>query len=124
MTRACAIVVMALVTTLHSRRFQEIDEGEAHHARAAVRHARDPAGVCRDAPRSLQEASSDGTPPCGGLGLADADPVERADGVPALTTEARVWPCRSRRGSANHERGEAGGDQFWVAHEDEPLQSG
>src|SRR5215471_723219 len=45
-----------------------------------------------DGPRPPQEASSDGTLSCGGLGLADADPDERLDRASASTTEARLWP--------------------------------
>src|SRR5215813_4945398 len=107
---------MALVTTLHSHRSQEIDEGEAHPLLAAVhreaRHARDPAGAAGDGPRLS-------TGP--GLGLADADPDERADGAPAPPEEARVWPYRSRRGPADHPGGEARGDQFRLVHQDESL---
>src|SRR5215470_19633835 len=107
---------MALVTTLHSRPSQEIDEEEAQPARAPVpreaRHARDPAGVAQDGPRLSAGP---------GLGLADADPDELADRAPAPPEEARLWPCGSRRGSADPARGEARGDQLRLVHQDEPL---
>src|SRR5262249_13932178 len=110
---------MALVTTLHSRRSQEIDEEEAHPARAAVprkaRHARDPAGASRDGPRS----------PVGpGLGLADADPHERQDRAPARAREARVRPRRPGGSTAAHAGGEGGGDQVRRVPEAEPVQGG
>src|SRR5215472_16932863 len=85
-------------------------------ARAPVpreaRHARDPAGAARDGPRL--SAGPD-------LGLADADPDECADGAPAPTTEARLWPCGSRRGSADPAGGEARGDQLRLVHQDKSL---
>src|SRR5262249_26928703 len=74
-----------------------------------------------DGPRPPQEASSDGPWSCGGLGLADADPDERLDRASASTTEARLWPCRPQRGSADHARGEAGEDQLRLVHQDESL---
>src|SRR5215468_1153846 len=108
---------MELVTTLHSRRLEKIHEGEVHPALAPVlrdaRHARDPA----DDP--AQERSR---PPQGpGAGLADTYPDERAYGAPAPTTEARLWPCGSRRGSADPAGGEARGDQLRLVHQDKSL---
>src|SRR5215831_8579736 len=105
---------MTPVTTLRSRRSQEIDEAQL--ARPPVprkaRHARDPAGAARDGPRLSASP---------GLGLADADPDERSDGAPASAPEASAWPCRPRRGPADHPGGEARGDQLRLVHQDEPL---
>src|SRR5215831_5723289 len=88
--RPCAIVVMALVTTLNSLRSQEIRrEGGPSRARAPVprkaRHARYPAGLAQDGPRRSAGP---------GLGLADADSDERPDRAPARAREARVRPRR------------------------------
>src|SRR5215472_17692797 len=111
---------MVLVTTLHSGRSKEIDEEEAHRARASVprkaRHARDPA----DDP--AQERSRPRQGP--GAGLADTCPDERAHGAPSPAAKARLWPCRSQRGSAADERGQTGEDQLRLAHQDEPLSRG
>src|SRR5215467_13618478 len=57
-------------------------------------------------------------------GADDADPDERADGAPAPTAKARVWPCRPRRGSAADERSQTGEDQLRLVHQDEPLSHG
>src|SRR5262249_5886673 len=95
---------MTLVTTLHSRRSQEIHEGEAeaHPPRAPVprkaRHARDPADVAQDGPRLSAGP---------GLGLADTDPDERADGArkpvygPAAREEVRRILREAKREGIN-----------------------
>src|SRR5262249_38963838 len=54
----------------------------------------------------------------------DADRDEGADGAPAPTAKARVWPCRPRRGSAADERSQTGEDQLRLVHQDEPLSHG
>src|SRR5262249_49923175 len=107
---------MALVTTLHSHRSQEIDEGEAHPLLASVhreaRHARDPDGPTQEesrCPRGL------------GLGLADADPDERPDRAPARARKARVRPRRPGGSAAAYAGGEARGDQLRLVHQDESL---
>ena len=41
--------------------------------------------------------------------------------LPPLPREARLWPCRSRRGSADPAGGEARGDQLRLVHQDESL---
>src|SRR5215813_12443812 len=88
-------------------------------ARAPVprkaRHARDPAGAARDGPRLSAGP---------GLGLADADPVERAHGAPAPAREAGPWPRRAGGSSTDHPGGEARGDQFRLVHQEEPVQGG
>src|SRR5262249_20623568 len=49
---------------------------------------------------------------------------ELSDGAPASAPEASAWPCRPRRGPADHARGEAGEDQLRLAHQAEPAPRG
>src|SRR5215469_264756 len=110
---------MRLVTTLNSplprnsKRRRPIARAPRYPRKA--RHARYPAGLAQDGPRRSAGP---------GLGLADADPDECAHGAPAPTAKARLWPCRSQRGSAAHERGQTGEDQLRLVHQDEPLSRG